>query len=143
MHLSLGSIPNGPAYLTVAGRRSAAGEYGARIKTAATGALELTVTRDGTVLAGGALPGVTLAAGEQLAVRVQVQGTSPTTLRARAWKAGGPEPTAWHVTRTDTTAALQAPGGIRFTSYLSSSATNGPVAVRYDDLQVTPAATPP
>ena len=36
VRLALGPIPNGPAYLTVAGRRAAAGEYGARIKTAAT-----------------------------------------------------------------------------------------------------------
>ena len=135
--LALSTIPNGAAYLTVAGRRLAVGEYGARIKTAASGALELALTRDGTVLAGGALPGVTLAAGQQLIVRLQVEGTAPTTLRARAWKAGTTEPAAWQVTRSDSTPALQAPGGIRLTTYLSSSATNGPLTVRYDDLRAT------
>jgi hypothetical protein len=76
-------------------------------------------------------------------VRLQVEGTAPTTLRARAWKAGTTEPTAWHVTRTDSTAGLQSPGGVRLTSYLSSSATNGPFVVRYDDLRVVRVAGTP
>ncbi len=82
-------------------------------------------------------------------MRVQVEGTAPTTLRARAWKVGSAEPTTWRSRRTDTTADLQAAGGIGLSSYLSSSTTTGPVAVRWDDLRTTgggstpPANTPP
>ena len=99
----------------------------------------------GTVLAGGVLQGVTLAAGQQLQVRVQVEGTAPTTVRARAWRAGSAEPTTWQVTTTDTNAGLQAAGAVGLTTYLSSAATNGPVTVRWDDLSARPVGgtTPP
>ncbi len=71
-----------------------------------------------------------------------MQGTAPTTVRARAWKIGAAEPTTWHLTRTDATAGLQVAGGIRLTSYLSSAATTGPVTMRLDDLRVTPVPAP-
>jgi hypothetical protein len=135
--LSLDAVPNGPVYSLVNGRRIGAEDYSARAKVLATGAVELTVLRSGTTLSGGTLPGVTLAAGQQLLVRLQTSGTSPTTVRARAWKAGTTEPTTWFATATDSTAALQAPGAVGLSTYLSSSATNGPVVARWDDLRVT------
>jgi hypothetical protein len=70
-------------------------------------------------------------------VRVQVQGTNPSVLRVRAWLVGSAEPAGWQATANDSTAALQAAGSLRLSTYLSSSATNGPVAVAYDDLIAT------
>ena len=74
----------------------------------------------------------------RIRVRVQVDGTNPTTLRARAWPAAATEPTTWQFTTTDPTTALQQPGSLRLSTYLSSSATNGPITVTYDDLTATP-----
>ena len=93
--------------------------------------------RGSTVLSGGNLSGVTLAAGAQLNIRVQVQGTSPTTIRAKVWPVGAAEPGAWQATASDATAGLQTAGSLRLSTYLTSSATNGPVVVTYDELTAT------
>ena len=41
---------------------------------------------------------------------------------------------------TDTFAALQNPGAVGLTSYLSGSVTNGPIVVRMDSLSARPVA---
>ena len=52
-----------------------------------------------TVLAGPVtVSGLTYTAGLSLSVRVQVTGTAPTVVRARVWRTGQAEPTAWQVT---------------------------------------------
>ena len=56
------------------------------------------------------LPGVTMAANDKLQVRVQAVGTSPTTLRLKAWKNGTAEPAAWTLNVTDTTSGLAVRG---------------------------------
>ena len=67
-------------------------------------------------------------------MRFQVTGTNPTTVRAKVWKVGAAEPAAWLVSTTDSTAALQAAGGVGMWVYLSSAATNAPVVATFDDL---------
>jgi len=99
--------------------------------------MQLHLVRSGTALAGGTLAGVTLTPGAVLHVRTQAVGTSPTTLRARAWLDGTTEPAAWQYTATDSTAALQAPGGVRLMTYLSGATTTGAVTARWDDLLAT------
>ncbi len=84
------------------------------------------------------LPGVTMAANDKLQVRVQAVGTSPTTLRLKAWKDGTTEPAAWTLNVTDNTSGLQSAGAVAFYLYLSSSATNGPALFNLDDLWVGP-----
>ncbi|WP_315095894.1 alkaline phosphatase [uncultured Cellulomonas sp.] len=81
--------------------------------------------------------GVSYAAGTQLKAAIEVVGTSPTTIRAKVWPATGTEPTTWLTTATDTTAALQAPGYTGLAAILSSTSTNVPVTVRFDDYTVT------
>ena len=88
-----------------------------------------------TPLASTAVAGLVVSPGQQLRLRLQVTGTSPTTVSARAWLAGTAEPTAWQLTSTDSAAALQAPGAVGLISYLSGSAT-APVTVSWDDLSV-------
>ncbi len=78
-----------------------------------------------------------VAANALYAVRCQVFGTSPTTIQARAWLVGAPEPTAWQISVTDSTSANQAAGAIALGSYLTSSATNGPINVSFDGLAVS------
>ncbi|MGY1601003.1 PKD domain-containing protein [Geodermatophilus sp. SYSU D00815] len=87
------------------------------------------------------LPG-TFAAGTVLTLRTDVTGSGTTTLNTKAWVAGTPEPTAWQVTATDATAALQAAGGVQFEIYNSSRATAAQT-VRVDNLWVGAAGTRP
>jgi hypothetical protein len=79
----------------------------------------------------------TYAVGEQLNIRTQVEGTSPTAVRAKVWEVGTTEPAAWQLTGTDSTAGLQAASGITLVTYLGN-ATNAPVTARFDDLQSNP-----
>jgi PKD repeat protein len=138
LKLSLDKVTNGGgSYLTVVGRsRGTSDEYRAKISVSASGAVGLQLVRSsgGETVLGSANPGLTYVPGDQLQVRFRVTGLSPTTLSAKIWKVGTTEPGTWQVTAQDSTAALQGPGGIGLSTYLSSSATNLPVAVRYDDL---------
>ena len=133
-------MTGGGIYLTVVPRRvSTVGDYRVNVRLRPDGVISLGLARTGggteTALVGSStVPGLTLPAGEQLRIRAQASGSSPTVVRARVWRAGTPEPSTWQVTATDSTAALQAPGVVAVRAYLSSSATNSPVIVRLDDL---------
>jgi len=86
------------------------------------------------------LTGLVYAPGDVLNVRLQLQGANGSTLRAKAWKQGATEPGTWQTTTTDSTAALQAAGGVGVYSYLSSTATNAPVTALIDNFDVEPLA---
>ncbi|MCZ2858120.1 hypothetical protein, partial [Blastococcus sp. VKM Ac-2987] len=62
-----------------------------------------------------------------------------TELALSVWAAGSAEPATPTLTRTDSTASLQAPGGVSLGGYLSGSAT-APVDVRFTEVRVTPVA---
>ncbi|WP_166408826.1 LamG-like jellyroll fold domain-containing protein [Labedella phragmitis] len=97
-------------YVSAIGRSVGSERYTARVVIDPTTArLDLQVT--GVTIASVALPSLAFAAGKVVTVRLQVTGTGTTTLRAKAWT-GSAEPTSWQVTKTDTKAALQAPGTI-------------------------------
>jgi hypothetical protein len=53
------------------------------------------------------------------------------------WEHGTPEPTTWQRSTTDADGALQQPGGVGFYSYLSSSASNGPIVTSIHEYRVT------
>ncbi len=141
--VALDRIPDAALYATVAGRLVGSAEYGARLKVLPGGGVQLHAERSGTVLTGGTLPGLVLTAGQRLHVRVQVQGTAPTTIRVRAWVDGTAEPTTWFATATDATAALQVPGGVRLSTYVSGTTTGGAVTASYDDVLATTVGAPP
>lgn len=84
------------------------------------------------------VPGLLYAPGTVLHLRAQIFGTDPTTVRGRVWADGTDEPGAWQLTTEDSEPALQEPGMFGLNSYLSSSASNGPIEVTYDDLLVVP-----
>jgi hypothetical protein len=69
-------------------------------------------------------------------LRLQVTGTSPTTIRAKIWEAGTTEPTAWQVEATDSTAGLQQAGHTGISSYIGSGMTSLPLTVSWDDFEV-------
>ena len=83
-----------------------------------------------------AVPGLTVAAGDEIRLRMTATGSSPTTLQAKVWRVGSPEPANWLLTAGDATASLQTSGSVGLMSYLWSSAGNAPVRARFDDLEV-------
>ena len=128
----------GGTYVGVNPRVLGGDRYFADARHLSTGGVELRLGRQvgttETVLTTATVNGLTVAAGDRLNVKVQATGTSPTTLRAKVWRVGAAEPAAWTATTTDTTAALQAAGGVGFEAYLSGSATNAPQVLSVDDL---------
>jgi PKD repeat protein len=134
----------GGYYFSAIGRQiDSANDYRAKFRVAANGtvALWLTKTVGGTetVLASTTVSGLTVTGPDSLNVRFQVTGTNATTLKAKVWRTGTTEPTAWASTITDSTAVLQAPGYVGVNSYLSSSATSVPLVYSYDNLWAGPA----
>jgi PKD repeat protein len=131
-------------YATVIGRQVGTASYSARVWIQANGSVRIQLLQGGTALQAYTVPGLTYTAGSALAVKLEITGTSPTTLKAKVWAAGGTEPAAWQVQATDTTAALQSAGALGLGAYLPSSATNGPITVRFDDyLAAATGTTPP
>ena len=145
--ISLDKTPTGTglSIYTIGRRIVGSGEYRMTSRFSSTGGVNLSLERLSptgvvTSIQGETpVPGLTMAPGEELNVRIRVTGTNPTTVTAKAWKKGTTEPTTWLRTVNDSTAALQNPGGIGFQTYLSSGATNAPIVVAFDDLRaVTP-----
>jgi PKD repeat protein len=137
-----GAVTGGGTTVYVAGRRVGLNqEYRLRLRYQANGAVGVAVTR----LAGSAtetvlgsevtLPG-RYTAGQVLQVSLRVTGTGTTTISGSVWADGDAAPTTPMVSRTDTTASLQAAGSVGLTAYLSGSATSGTVA-RFGALTVT------
>jgi PKD repeat protein len=129
-------------YLSVVGRRvSGSGEYRAKANVTSTGAVNLSLVRttasgaETTIQSDLTIGGLNYAVGDRLAMRLQVTGTGTTTIRAKVWEVGTAEPASWQRSVTDTTAALQAPGGVGLMTYLSSSANNAPITVLLDNVR--------
>lgn len=139
--VSLDKIGNGGGtFLGAMARRVGTAEYRGKVKIDATGLATLQLTR----LSGGTettldsfATGLTVTAGQQLQLRVQATGTSPTTLRAKLWRAGTAEPGAWQLSTTDNTTALQSSGSPGLLAYMSGSATNAPVNALFDNYVVS------
>ena len=130
----------GGLYATVSGRRTTgAGDYQAKVVLRSGGGVALSLVRrigatETAISPGIALPGLAFAGGDRLKVRMEVFGSSPTTVRAKVWKVGTVEPVAWQRSVTDSTAGFQSAGGVGLNVYMSSTSTNAPVVVRIDDL---------
>ena len=141
---SVGKVPiGGSVYATVDGRRiDAKNYYGATVFINADGSVTLnlnrTVAGTGTVLTSIKVAGLTVTAGMSLQARLQVTGTSPTTLRARVWASSAPEPTTWRLTATDSSAALQAAGQTGLVAYLASGVTNAPFPLTFTGFTARP-----
>lgn len=140
--ITLDARPNqAAAYAGTIGRRVGTADYRMKVKIDATGAMTLSVVRMAgaeTTLQSLVVPGPAYVGGTQLSTRLQVTGTSPTTLRAKVWPTAGTEPTAWQVSATDAEPALQSAGSVGLHTYVSSSATNAPWTFRFDDLVARP-----
>ncbi|WP_181034826.1 hypothetical protein [Clavibacter michiganensis] len=134
---SLDKVPSGGgAYVRINSRQVGTSFYQTQVWVRSTGQVMIVQSENATVLKSTVVPNLTYTAGQQLRVRVQVTGTSPTTLNAKVWPVGQAEPTAWQSTTTGSLAALQTAGTFGVQTYLSSSAA-GPVAFKLDDLLIT------
>ena len=143
--IAVNKLPTGGSgvHLSTVGRKATAGQYRVKVKVTTAGAVTLTpirTTSTGTetsLAAESRVGTIVLQPGTKLKVRVQVTGTSPTTVRARAWLASATEPSTWTVSATDSTSGLQTAGAVGFVGYLSSATTNAPILINFDDLVVT------
>jgi PKD repeat protein len=144
--MSLSEVPTGAGAMAyVTGRRVAANvEYRARVRVLADGSVRVALVRlngsTSETLIGSevAVRGVTYAAGTELNVLLTVSGTGTTELAATVWAASAEQPATPTVSRTDSTAELQAAGGVGLAGYLAASAT-APVDLRFTGLTVEPA----
>ncbi|WP_431278884.1 PKD domain-containing protein [Leifsonia poae] len=138
---------SGSVYLSISGRRiTTAGAYQSKVIISSAGKVSIYIVRvnasggaEVVVQNGVAVAGVTVTPGAKLDIRIKVTGTSPTLIESRAWLDGTPEPTTWQRSVSDSTAELQAPGGLGITGYLSGGVANSPVTLTVDDVTaVTP-----
>ena len=64
--------------------------------------------------------------GQALWLRVQYEGTNPTTVRARCWKTGQNEPATWSIDDGSDSSGPQTAGGVGFKGFLHATATSVP-----------------
>ncbi|AQP46315.1 hypothetical protein BW730_00745 [Tessaracoccus aquimaris] len=132
----------GGAYASFIVRANGTSDYRTTIRmtaTAVTADLRRKVAGAETVLGTATIPGGALAANQSLNIRLQAVGANATTLRVKVWRTGTAEPTAWTLSFSDSSAGLQQAGSVGIYSYLSGSATNGPIKAQFGALSVTPA----
>jgi hypothetical protein len=135
-------MATGGTYVTIVGRAIGSASYRVTLGLKSNGSATIGIskvvgTTSTPIAASQTIAGFTYAAGEQLRFRFQALGTAPTTLRARVWDAGQPEPATWQASGSDGTASLQAAGSIGLIGYLSTATNNAPSPVTFDDLAVT------
>ena len=129
------------SYASVVLRKVGSTEYRLRIRVAATATyreIMRVVNGTETVLQSQTVSGVRYTAGTPVHLRFRAVGSGTTTLQGRVWFGDEAEPSTWQIQTTDSTAALQAPGGVGVHHYLSGSATNAPIVMSVDDLIVDP-----
>ena len=137
------AVGNGTYLSTHLRRITGQGSYIAKTRVTSTGSVVLELIRangagaETVIWTGTTIAGLRYAVGDALTVRAQAVGSNPTTIRAKVWKTGTTEPTAWQQSVTDSTAGLQAAGHVGFGSYVSGGASNAPVTVAVDSLVVT------
>ncbi|MGY2130537.1 PKD domain-containing protein [Blastococcus sp. SYSU DS0617] len=146
---TLSSVPTGGGAMVYVGARQVETYVGykGRVRVLADGSVraglvKLTGTTDEALIGAEVLLPGAYTAGTELNLRVQASGTGTTDLALSVWAAGTAEPSTPTLVRTDTTAALQAPGGISVGGYLSGSATS-PVEVRFPGITAMPVGALP
>jgi PKD repeat protein len=124
-------------YVEVIGRRVGTDTYSARLRIAGDGTSKLYLLHGSTQLGSTSTPGFTVVPGTVYVLSVKVSGTSPTSLSAKVWKAGDPEPAAWQRTASDSTPAMQAAGSPGVSAWIPTTTANAPVTVTYSGFNVT------
>ena len=132
--VALDKVPaGGPVYISLIGRRVGSGNtYLAKLQVNPTGQMTLRLYRQvsgtQTALSGAVtVAGLTYTAAVKITMRVQVTGTSPTTVRARVWATSTPEPSTWQVSAPDSSTALQQAGTVGTVGYVGAATSNTPI----------------
>ncbi|PCC34446.1 PKD domain-containing protein [Glutamicibacter sp. BW77] len=130
----------GGMFGTVIGRSvGSVGDYQLKYYKSLSGGMQLFLQRvqgSETTLAVVTLGSIGFVPGDVLNLKLDVSGTAPTVLAAKAWKEGSAEPSGWQVTATDSFAGMQVPGGVGVSNYMSGSMGNGPMGIQYHSLNV-------
>lgn len=132
-------------YVSVMGRVNGSTSYRAKIRYLAGGSVNVSLIRytgSEVSLASSNISGLTVASGQYLRLRFELEGNSPTSLRAKLWLRDLAEPVGWTVSASDSTASLQQAGNLGIDVYPSSSATS-PATATFDRYTVTRPDTPP
>ena len=141
--VGLDKMPTGGGtYIALKTRTVGSDSYYVDTKLLANGTVNVTLGRTvngvDTSLQTKTVTGLTFNQGDKLNIRAQAVGTSGTTLRVKVWKVGSTEPVDWAASVTDSTASLQAAGGIGLGTYLTGSSTNAPVIASFSELSAAP-----
>lgn len=146
LDVALSSAATGSgAYVSVLGRVNGSSSYRAKIRYLAGGAVTLALIRytgSEVALASANLPGLTVTPGQFLRLKLELDGSGPTTVRAKLWPREQSEPSAWTVSAVDSTAVLQTSGSLGVDVYTSSAASAPAIAV-FDRYTVKRTGTPP
>ncbi|MGP7960308.1 LamG-like jellyroll fold domain-containing protein [Sanguibacter sp. A247] len=144
--VALDRLPAGTGYLSLASRTTGTTGYVGRLRVGTDGTIQLHVGRGVqsiAALAGGVVTGLTFEPGTAYRIRLQATGASPTTIRAKVWIDGTPEPSAWRATATDSTADLQVAGGIGAQVYVGGASGSPVVTAAWDDVWAGEPGTAP
>jgi hypothetical protein len=134
----------GGTYVSLIGRRQSSGlHYRTMLRFLPNGTVQVAVIRasaglDAVLNWVNAVPGLLATPAQPVRVRFQIEGTNPTLLRAKVWRAIDVEPKSWLLTAGDQTTTLQQPGSVGIMSYLSTSATSSPTTVGIESFDVLP-----
>ncbi|MBO9625103.1 MAG: PKD domain-containing protein [Microbacterium sp.] len=101
----------GAAYAGLIARSTATDNYLVRAWLHANGSVWIVTQHGGTVLSSTQLPGVTWTAGTAFTLKVDVSGGASTTISAKLWAQGTPEPASWQTAVVDA-AGLDAAGAV-------------------------------
>lgn len=138
--LALSPVATGSGtYVSLHGRITGTASYRAKVRYQAGGSVNLSLIRytgAEVSLASTTISGLTVTSGRYLRLKFELEGSSPTTLRAKVWPRDQAEPSTWTTTATDTTADLQGAGGLGIDVYVSSTATSAATAT-FDGYTVT------
>lgn len=126
----------GTASITLHGRTVGTSTYSARVRLEPAGVIRLYILRDETAIGNSYVLPMTYTPGQVLHARLSVAGTNPTTLAAKVWVEGQTEPAGWQLQGTDTTAAMQAAGGVGIKTSISSASTNAATKLSFERFAV-------
>jgi hypothetical protein len=129
------AVSGGGMFAGVTGRNIGNNNYRARLHVTTTLTTRLQIVRAVGIsdnLIGANFNMVPYVLDTWMWMRIQVVGANPTTIRARFWPDGSPEPVTWMREVTDSNAALQGSGGVGIWSYNTGTAGSGNAF--FDDL---------
>ncbi|GAA2177928.1 hypothetical protein GCM10009847_05930 [Leucobacter tardus] len=126
----------GAVYAGVVARDTGSGSYLVHAWLRPNGTVWLVAQRGTTVLQTSTLSGLTYSAGDTFTLKVEVTGTDATQLKAKLWKSGATEPSAWQLTAQDADPGLQAAGALGLRASRTSSST-APTGIAFDNFVVS------